>query len=60
MWFNDNHTVEDIPDGILIHLFDNICDRIQLIDGKYDKDFIIIHRVSDNKIFKSMITNNNK
>ena len=57
MWFNYTSTLEDIPDDILIHLFDNICDRIQEIGG--NKEFIIIHRVSDNKIFKSTITDNN-
>ena len=57
MNFNDNFTLEDIPDDILVHLFDNICDRIQEIGG--NKEFIIIHRVSDNWIFKSMITYNN-
>ena len=28
MNFNDNFILEDIPDDILVHLFDNICDRI--------------------------------
>ena len=28
MNFNDNYTVDNIPDDILVHLFDNICDRI--------------------------------
>ena len=28
MNFNYNFTLEDIQDDILVHLFDNICDRI--------------------------------
>ena len=28
MNFNDNFTLEDIPNDILVHLFDNIRDRI--------------------------------
>ena len=28
MNFNDNFTLEDIQNDILVHLFDNICDRI--------------------------------
>ena len=28
MGFNKNYTVKDIPDDILIHLFDNIDNRI--------------------------------
>ena len=44
--FDKNYTVENTPDDILIHLFDNICDRIQEIGGY--EDFIIIQRVSDN------------
>ena len=28
MYFNDNFKLEDIPDDILVHMFDNICDRI--------------------------------
>ena len=28
MKFNKNFTLEDIPDDILVHLFDNIDDRI--------------------------------
>ena len=58
MWFNYTSTLEDIPDDILVHLFDNICDRIQEIGG--NKEFIIIHRVSDNKILKKIITYFNK
>ena len=57
MNFNDNYTVDNIPNTILVCLFDKIDDRIQLIRG--DNDFIIIHRVSGNKIFKSMITKDN-
>ena len=26
--FNDNCTLENIKDDTLVHLFDNICDRI--------------------------------
>ena len=57
--FSDNYTLDNIPDEILVHLFDNIDNRIQLIDGNEYKDFIIIRRISDNKIFKSMIKTNN-
>ena len=28
MKFNDNFTLKDIPNDILVHLFDNIDDRI--------------------------------
>ena len=28
IYFNDNFTLEDIPDDILVHLFDNIDNRI--------------------------------
>ena len=59
MEFNDNFKLEDIPDDILVQLFDNICDSIQLINGYKDEEFIIIRRVSDNKILKSMITDKN-
>ena len=31
--FDDNYTVDNIPDDILINLFDNIDDRIQSIVG---------------------------
>ena len=48
-----------IPDNTFVHLFDNIDDRIQLIDEYEHEEFIIIHRVSDNWIFKSMMTNKN-
>ena len=58
MRFNKNFTLEDIPDDILVHLFDNISNRIQEIG--VNKEFIIIHRVSDNWIFKSMITKDSK
>ena len=58
MRFNKNFTLEDIPDDILVHMFDNISNRIQEIG--VNKEFIIIHRVSDNKIFKSMITKDSK
>ena len=54
---NDNYVVENTPDDILIHLFDNISNRIQEIGG--NKEFIIIHRVSDNKILKSRIIQKN-
>ena len=53
MRFNDNFTLENIKDDILVHMFDNISDIIQQIDG--NKDFIIIHRVSDNWMFKSYL-----
>ena len=34
--FNENFKLEDIPDDILVQLFDNICDRIYEIGGNYD------------------------
>ena len=58
MRFNDNFTLENIKDDILVHMFDNISNRIQEIG--VNKEFIIIRRVSDNKILKSMITKDNK
>lgn len=39
-------------------MFDNVDNRLQQISG--NSDFYIIRRVSDNKIFKNMISANNK
>lgn len=39
-------------------MFDNIENRLLNING--NKEFVIIHRVSDNKIIKSMIKDDNE
>ena len=52
--FFDNFSLNDIPDKVIINMFDNIENRLLYI--LRFKDFIIVHRVSDNRIVKSMIT----
>lgn len=55
--FTKKFSLESITPDIIGKMFENIENRILIIEGEYD--FLIIHRVSDNKIFKSIITDNN-
>ena len=57
--FSDDFKVEDIPDDVVIKLLDNIENKIYTFDGSYGSYFVIIHRISDNKIMKFLITDNN-
>ena len=52
--FNDNLKLEQIPDDVIIKMLDNVEDRIFGVG--FNGDFIIIRRISDNKIHKSEIT----
>ena len=58
MKFNKDFNLKSVPDEVLVGLFWNIGGRIQLISGSYKRYFMTIHRVSDNRIFKSMIDYN--
>ena len=51
--FYDNFTLDDIPNNVIINMFDNIDNRIQYIES--NDTFILIRRVSDNRILKSKI-----
>ena len=55
--FSDKFKIEEISDDIIISMFENIENRILGVDGN---TFIFIHRLSDNKISKSIITDDNK
>ena len=46
---SETFKLEDIPDEILVKLFHNVENKLLGIGGR---DFIIVHRVSDDKIFK--------
>ena len=39
-------------------MLDNVKNRLQVVEGS--ENFMIIRRVSDNRILKSMITSDNK
>lgn len=56
--FSDQFKLYNIPNDILINMFDNIENRLIKISG--NNSFIIIHRVADNYILKSMITKDNQ
>ena len=49
-----------MSDDVIINLLDNIENRIEIIGGSYNSDFVITRRISDNKIMKYMITDDNK
>lgn len=55
--FTDYFKLDDIPDGVLISTLVNVENKLLIVDG-FDY-FIIIRRVSDNLIFKSIMTNEN-
>ena len=57
--FSNNFNIEDVPDNVIINLLDNIENRIEIIGGSYNSDFVITRRISDNKIMKCMITYDN-
>ena len=50
--FSEKFHLNNITDNIIINILDNIENMALTIGGGY---FIIIHRVSDNKIFKREI-----
>ena len=58
--FSDEFKLEEISDDVIINMLDNIKNKLLKIDEEYWKSFIIIRRISDNQILKSIITYENK
>lgn len=56
--FSNKLRVDEIPDDVIITMLNNVENMMLIIHG--NNDFIIIRRVSDNNILKSIITNDNK
>ena len=54
--FSDSFRVENIPDRDIINLLDNIENRLINFCGSY---YVIIRRLSDNKIMKRTVTDSN-
>ena len=54
---SETFKIDDIPDKLLVRLFYNVENKLLDIWGY---DFIFLHRVSDNKIFKREVTDDNK
>lgn len=57
---DENLKLDKIPNENIVSLFCNIEQKLMRVDGASGKQFIIVHRVSDNYIFKSMITDETK
>lgn len=56
--FSNSFKIQNLPDKWIISLLHNVENRILRIGGPLQ--FIITRRVSDNRIIKSMVTENNK
>lgn len=54
--FSDSFRVENIPDRDIINLLDNIENRLIYF---YESYYVIIRRLSDNKIMKRTVTDSN-
>ena len=56
LMFSNNFRIENIPDRDVINLLDNIENRLINFCGSY---YVIIRRLSDNKIMKRTVTDSN-
>ena len=56
----DEFKLEGINDDVIVGMVDNMTKRLQVTVGEICSYFVIIHRVSDNRIYKSMIDKYNR
>ena len=55
--FTYNFNIEDVPDDVIINMLYKIENKLYIFNGNIY--YLIIRRLSDNKILKCMVTDNN-